>query len=90
MRIIGAHERAKDMRRAANRLRTECEPGAERPAYDLAAALGEIAETLGIIHNTLRLLDDADLGSHLGVGPERREEFARMLEFYRRYHEVMR
>lgn len=85
MRVIGAHERAKQARRAVNRLRSECEPDARRPAYDLAAALGEIAETTAILRQTVMLIDDALPAEHPA-----REEFARLLPFYAEYHTVMR
>lgn len=83
--MITAHDRAKDLRRAANRLRSAIEPGAQRPDYDVVAAAGEIAETLGILKNVMRLLDD-----RFRAQPDKPAEFLRLASFYTDYHKVMR
>jgi hypothetical protein len=89
--VIGACERAKQVRQAAVRLRRECEPDAQRPAYDLAAAAHEIAETLAVLRRTVELIDEAlpDERSPLG-GQTLREQFAADLAFYADLHRVMR
>ena len=95
MRFTGAHGRAQDMRRAANRLRWEVEAALPSPAsgdepfkaYERPSAVGEIAETMGILANIMRLLDERMPDEQRRVLTD---DLRRSLLFYREYHEVGR